>query len=258
MRALAVNPRHGAVCIFALATLMVLSWESPGHAASQGSAQDGRLVNGFEVPLEGPNHRFLRRSAKRGTQHATLELAVLLWRSAQHVAKATPGPPLLIGDCSLEHGGAVERHQSHRSGRDVDLLFYVTDAKGHPTESTGFEPFDSRGMCSREGCDLRLDRERNWSLLRTLIASRRPAVQYIFVSNPIKKLLLKWAHDRGEHPDILRRARLIMRQPSDSAAHDDHMHVRTFCSASDLAAGCVDGGTRWRWVDDQGRAAGIR
>lgn len=249
---------HSALCILAAGALIVLAWDGPTQAASEGSAQEGRLVNGFEVPLEGPNHRFLRRSAKRGTQHATLELAVLLWRSAEHVAKATPGPPLLIGDCSLEHGGSVERHQSHRSGRDVDLLFYVTDAKRKRVESPGFESFDARGMCSREGCNLRLDLERNWSLLRTLIASRRPAVQYIFISNPIKELLLKWAQGRGEHPTILRRARLIMRQPSDSAAHDDHMHVRTFCSAGDLAAGCIDGGTRWRWVDSQGRAAGIR
>jgi len=228
------------------------------YAASEGTAQDGRLVDGFEVPLEGPNHRFLRRSAKRGTQHTTLELAVLLWRSAQHVAKSAPGPPLLIGDCSLKTGGAVERHRSHRSGRDVDLLFYVTDARGKRVESPGFEPFDQKGKCGREGCTLRLDLERNWSLIRTLIASRRPAVQYIFVSEPIKSLLLNWAQGRGEHREILKRARLVMRQPSDSAPHDDHMHVRTFCSASDLEQGCVDGGTRWRWVDVKGRAAAIR
>lgn len=258
MRSLGVNAGRAALCALALSMLITLFAERPGYAASEGSAQEGRLVDGFEVPLEGPNHRFLKRSAKRGTQHATLEVAVLLWRSAQHVARATPGPPLIIGDCSLKHGGAVERHQSHRSGRDVDLLFYVTDANGQPTESTGFMPFDGKGKCSRKGCDLRLDRERNWSLLRTLIASRRPAVQYIFISNPIKALLLEWAQTRGEHPEILRRARLMMRQPSDSAAHDDHMHVRTFCSASDLAAGCIDGGIRWRWVDAQGRAKGIR
>ena len=258
MGALVVSARLGVVSVLTFAVLLSPVGERPAHAASEGTAQDGRLVDGFEVPLEGPNHRFLRRTAKRGTQHTTLELAVLLWRSAQHVAKSTPGPPLLIGDCSLKGGGTVERHRSHRSGRDVDLLFYVTDLKGQRTESPGFVPFDAQGRCSQDGCHLRLDKERNWSLLRTLIASRRPAVQYIFISNPIKELLLAWAKERGEHPEILRRAGLILRQPSDSAAHDDHMHVRTLCSRSDLAAGCVDGGTRWRWVDAQGRAAGIR
>jgi penicillin-insensitive murein endopeptidase len=227
-------------------------------AVSVGSPQEGRLVDGFEVPLEGPNHRFLNRSAKRGTHHTTLEVGVLLWRSAQSVAKAHPGPPLLIGDCSLEAGGAVERHRSHRSGRDVDLLFYVTDARGRATESPGFERFDGRGRCMAEGCGLRLDLKRNWWLVRTLVASRRPAVQYVFVSNPIKELLLRWAESHGEHPELLRRARLVLRQPSDSAPHEDHMHIRTFCSRRDLAAGCTDGGTRWPWVDAQGRAAAIR
>jgi penicillin-insensitive murein endopeptidase len=223
-----------------------------------GSAQEGRLVDGFEVPVEGPNHRFLNRSAKRGTHHTTLEVGVLLWRSAQSVAKAHPGPPLLIGDCSLDGGGEVERHRSHRSGRDVDLLFYVADSRGRPAESPGFVPFDAKGHCGTEGCDLRLDLERNWWLIRTLLVSRRPAVQYVFVSNAIKALLLRWAQARGEHPEVLRRARHVLRQPSDSAAHDDHMHVRTFCSRRDLASGCIDGGTRWRWVDAQGRAAAVR
>lgn len=240
-----------AVAIFALPPFLA-------NAASEGTAQDGRLVDGFEVPLKGPHHRFLNRTAKRGTQYTTLEVAALLWRSARHVGKSSPGPPLLIGDCSLKGGGTVERHRSHRSGRDVDLLYYVKDARGKPVESPGFEPFDSTGRCSREGCRLRLDVPRNWSLIRTLIASRRPAVQYVFISNPIKELMLRYAEQRGEHPEILRRARLILRQPSDSAAHDDHMHVRTFCSSTDLKSGCVDGGTRWRWVDDQGRASWIR
>lgn len=227
-------------------------------AASEGTPQDGRLVDGFEVPIEGPNHRFFSRSAKRGTQFTTLEVAALLWRSARHVAKTSPGPRLLIGDCSLKEGGAVERHRSHRSGRDVDLLFYVEDAKGRGIESPDFLPFDGQGRCARKGCDLRLDVERNWNLLRTLIASQRPAVQYIFVAKPIKALLLRWAKSRGEHPEILRRAEQLMRQPSDSAPHDDHLHVRTYCSSTDLASGCVDVGPRWSWVDRAGRAARIR
>jgi len=134
----------------------------------------------------------------------------------------------------------------------------VLDAKGKSIEARGFEVFDGDGKCAREGCELRLDVARTWRLVRTLLASRRPAVQYIFISDPLKSLLIRWAVAHKEHPEILRRAQFILRQPSDSAHHDDHMHVRTFCSARDLAAGCEDGGTRWRWVDAQGRAHAIR
>ncbi|MEO8214535.1 MAG: hypothetical protein ABI560_15140, partial [Myxococcales bacterium] len=43
----------------------------------------------------------------------------------------------------------------------------------------------------------------------------------------------------------------IIRQPSDSEPHDDHMHVRIYCDPNDRALGCSDHGpVRWwkkRW-----------
>ena len=36
--------------------------------------------------------------------------------------------------------------------------------------------------------------------------------------------------------------RIALKQPGDSARHDDHMHVRVYCSKSDREFGCVDMG----------------
>ena len=242
----------------ALCLLLLGAVTSQGHSASVGTAQDGRLVDGFRLPLDGSHHRFAGPVRARGSQYATLEMAALVARAARTVEAAIPGAPLVLGDCSKSGGGAIERHRSHRSGRDVDLLFYVTDPKGRSTTSPGFRGFGDGGRCRDAGCRLRFDVARNWWLVRTLLASRRPAVQHVFVSEPLKKLLLAHGHDRGEHPDILARAEIVLRQPSDSSAHTDHFHVRTYCSRQDLAAGCVDGGLRWPWVDAHGRAKSIR
>ena len=39
-----------------------------------------------------------------------------------------------------------------------------------------------------------------------------------------------------------------MRQPSDGAVHDDHMHVRTACSNEEVFEGCEGGGPYWPWL----------
>lgn len=227
------------------------------HAESVGTTGSGRLENGFKLPLAGTWHEFAGPVRARGTNYATLELAALLARAASAVARASPGAPLVLADASVEGGGEVARHASHESGRDVDLLFYVRDTRGESVASPGFLRFDGAGRCLSEGCRLRLDVPRTWSLVRTLLASQRPAVQYLFVAAPLRTLLLAYARKHGEHNAILRRAESVLHQPTDSSAHDDHLHLRVYCGASDQAAGCVDTGPRWPWVGAEGRAAPI-
>lgn len=238
------------------AVALGIGWTAIAEARSVGAPADGALVDGFEVPLTGVRHRFHGPVRARGTNHATLELAALLARAAKAVEEAVPeSPPLVLGDMSLSHGGGVPRHASHQSGRDADLLFYVLDAAGRPVPSPGFVPFGPDGLSRAPGPALRLDVERTWRLVRTLLASRLPAVQYAFVSRPVRDLLLAHARARGEHPEILRRAARVLHEPSDSLPHDDHLHVRIYCSPRDRETGCEDTGPRWPWVGPGGRAA---
>lgn len=221
----------------------------PAEATSVGTTSEGSLEDGFRVPLTGRFHRFYGPVRARGTHYATLEMAALLVRAARVVADELGGPPLVLGDISSEEGGDLARHASHNSGRDVDILPYRLDARGQPEAASRFVPFDA--------ADPRFDDARNWWLLRTLIASQRPAVQYVFVARPLRARLLAWARSHDEHPEILRRAVKVLRQPGDSSAHADHFHVRIYCSAGDLDRGCVDTGPRWSWVGKDGRAAPI-
>ena len=240
-----------------LSALPAVALVPPAHAErprSVGTASSGRLVDGFEVPLSGKHHRFYGPVRSRGTNFATLEMAALLARAARVVAGALGGPPLVIADISKERGGDVGRHVSHNSGRDVDVLFYVFGSDGEPTRARGFYRFDGQGRCTSPKCQLRIDWQRTWWFARTLLVSRLPAVQYVFVSGPIKRGLLRYAERHGEHPELLARAKVVLRQPVKSSPHDDHFHVRTYCTPGDRDNGCRDTGRRWPWVQPDGRA----
>jgi hypothetical protein len=57
---------------------------------------------------------------------------------------------------------------------------------------------------------------------------------------PIARRLIEHAEQTGEPEAVIARARRTLKQPGDSARHDDHLHVRVYCSAADRAYGCVD------------------
>jgi penicillin-insensitive murein endopeptidase len=71
-------------------------------------------------------------------------------------------------------------------------------------------------------------------------------VQYLFINENLKQVLLDYARAHGEDPALLDRADALLHQPGDSLPHDDHLHVRIFCSQNDRPFGCSDRGPiRW-------------
>lgn len=236
--------RHAGIIALLLS---MLSPAMAGESISVGTAQEGHLENGFEVPIQNRWIQFYRKVAERQSNFSTLELAALLTRASRVVHENTGGTLLTIGDCSDADGGDLRGHRSHNSGRDVDILFYTTDARGRSVPSPGFKRFDRDGAASRNQL---FDVRRNWWLVRTLLASDAPHVQYIFVANHLRNRMLDFAKRNGESKEILRRARYILMQPRDALPHDDHFHVRVYCSEGDRESGCVDTGPKWAWIGD--------
>jgi penicillin-insensitive murein endopeptidase len=70
---------------------------------------------------------------------------------------------------------------------------------------------------------------------------------------PLAELLLDHARKIGEPADLLARARLALRQPGDSAPHNDHFHVRIYCSEADRAYGCIDRGPMELLAEEEAR-----
>jgi penicillin-insensitive murein endopeptidase len=64
-------------------------------------------------------------------------------------------------------------------------------------------------------------------------------------------MLLRWAIALGESTEVLYRADAVMAQPRRGAGvHDDHIHVRSACTRSEVAAGCSPAAPRRPWLDD--------
>jgi len=170
---------------------------------------------------------------------------------AATVAERAPGgPPLVVGDLSAQAGGKIERHHSHRTGRDVDLLWFVTTLDGAPVKSPGFVRVGSDGLASLPDTEeyVRLDVPREWVLFKALLLDDARAVQWLFVSRDVEALLVDYARSRGESPELVWRAEAVMLQPGDSASHDDHVHVRIACSGEQSVHGCLGGGPHWQWL----------
>jgi penicillin-insensitive murein endopeptidase len=221
---------------------------SDGGSVSRGRTNGGRIVEPAAIPDEGDGFRtpFIWRS--RGYRYGTDELVDLIVGAGRRVAAALPGGTLAVADLSPLRGGRSRQHQSHQSGRDVDLLFYVTDPVGVPMNVEVMRRFGPGGVSTDDrwvkGTPLRFDVARNWELVKALLTAPEAEVQYIFLYEPLAILLLDHARASGEPDSMVELARSALLQPGDSAPHDDHFHVRIFCSESDSNLGCVDRGTR--------------
>lgn len=112
-----------------------------------------------------------------------------------------------VGDVSLEHGGPLANHSSHREGMDVDLRLVRDDAAQCGLGCTIGQP-----------C---YDREATRLLIDDLIDASHGHLRFVLVADP-------WLEG---YRDVVRF----------DAAHDDHLHVR-YCEAKHTNprfAGCL-------------------
>ena len=199
-------------------------------AVSVGSPSEGHLENGAHLDTTKFIHvvpAYQRGDVRWG--HPVL--THLLERAAHAVAKRWPGSVLDVGDLSRKNGGDLLRHHSHESGRDADVAFFVSDAKGQPVHAPHFVRFDA-GLRAQNFAGAELDEPRTWAFLQAILTDPAAHVSHVFVAEPIRQRLLAYARAHGVSHALWIRAAITMMQPSDSEAHDDHMHVRISCPSS--------------------------
>lgn len=208
------------------ATLRVgqsLRYEKPGErpdSESIGRPTAGKLKHGVHLGKgKGYRLRFPKNAYGLASVNKTLR------RCAKKVTRRFPGTAkILIGDISKPTGGHFPPHQSHQSGRDADIGYYLRGNKQNVT---------MHRVWPRE-----LDYGKNWTLLRCLI--REDAVVRIYMDEGIQKAYAKYLKDKrlaGEElinrlfqaVSTTPRAALIRHAPK----HDTHMHVRFACDADD-------------------------
>jgi penicillin-insensitive murein DD-endopeptidase len=178
--------------------------------------------------------------------------------AAERVQQALPGGgPLVVGDLSARGGGKVTRHATHRSGRDVDLLWYVTTPDGAALENSRFVALGPDGLGRDPNVDggyVRLDVAREWLLVKSLLSSEAELdaekidVQWMFVSRAVEALLIDYAIASAEDPELIWRAENVLQEPTDALPHDDHLHLRIACSPEASVQGCASGDPYWSWL----------
>ncbi|MFO0677401.1 MAG: penicillin-insensitive murein endopeptidase [Polyangiaceae bacterium] len=219
---------------------------TPNVAGSVGLPHRGVLTGAERMPSSGPGFRFLRDDDRH---FATPRFARVLARAASRVDSLRPGATLVLGDLSRKDGGRLLPHLSHRSGRDADLVFYATTVDGAPVVAPDFVHYGRDGLAwdPSKKRFLRLDVEREWLLVKTLLEDPEAEVQWLFVSRDVRALLLEWAVARGEPTETLYRAAESMVQPEPGGVHDDHVHVRVACSREEWERGCERSGPLRPW-----------
>jgi penicillin-insensitive murein endopeptidase len=218
------------------------------HSTSVGRHNRGRLDGGRA--LVSSEHVRLKRPDGDG-HHGTDELVDLLERSAASVAEQFPGARLTVGDISRRRGGAFRPHRSHRSGRDVDVGFYLLDGEGGLAQYDRFLDVLPDGALRRgqlgAGESWRFCDARNWALISALLGQDEVPVQYIFIARWLKHRLLEHARSIGAPAEVIARAEVVLDQPRRGGRHEDHFHMRIYCPAGDRPR-CHDDPPWHDWV----------
>ena len=214
---------------------------------SLGTTSHGRLVHGVALPSDQEGLKIRPVSIRRRAIHGTRDLVELLGRVAARVSRAWPGSILYVGDVSAKEGGDIPHHVSHNSGRDVDLAFYMKGPNGVFRDGPTFHHIAPDGSVRERR--LSFDVARNWSLVEGFIRDPKVQVQWIFVVQHLKDAMLAHAEKIGTDATVLRRARRVLLQPRGAAPHDDHFHVRVYCSEHERLQGCLNNGSIHSWVD---------
>lgn len=222
--------------------------EESGHAFSIGDTRDGYMINGRPLPTPSTLIRQHPVQYERGLIYGTQNLITVLNDTAKAMHKKYPKTIMYMGNMGAREGGDIPYSVSHNSGRDADIGFYYTDDKGrfvHP----GHLYKVNRQLQTRteEGQILTFDLEKNTTLVETLLTHPKIHLQFIFLVKHLRTAIQKELVRRGASEELLNRFEQTVQV---QAAHNDHFHIRIYCSNEDICAGCVDKSIIHEWQED--------
>jgi penicillin-insensitive murein endopeptidase len=208
---------------------------SGSRSRSMGAPNRGRLVNAVE--LRATEHLAV---APSGHAYGTEELVRLIERAAARVEREMPGPNVLVGALSRANGGRVPPHNSHQSGRDADVGFYVTDENGAPVAAERFVELDTMSQCGRDRDRVNcLDGARTFLFIAALLSDDVARVQWILLAPDIQQVILAAGRRLDVTDEMLELVERATDPRPESEGHRNHMHIRIYCPADDVP-GCSD------------------
>jgi penicillin-insensitive murein endopeptidase len=213
-------------------------------STSIGGPSNGHVLGAIAFPDAGPGF-YHNTTRPYGARYGTVELVQTIVSAAAVVNETMPGSALTVNDLGLQEGGPIRQHGSHQAGRDADILFYTQDEHGQPVPSVGV-PIDPKGKGwdfkdladPKDDQRVELDVRRTWRFVQALLEIGQEAVQRIFVVEHVRSMLLAEAARSHAPKALITRFEDITCQPE--YPHDDHLHLRLFCTVEDMAEGCLD------------------
>lgn len=208
--------------------------------------RDGYLINGRSIEAPSLYMRQMQVQYERGIAYGTREFIQLLDYTARAMHKKYPDTLMYLGNLGLRDGGDIPYSVSHNAGRDGDIAFYMKDENGkfyHPTNMSKM----NRRFQSKVNPNITFDLEKNATLIEILLTQNVAPVQFIFVVRHLRSALRREFVARGASEDLLARFDATVMEQS---AHDDHFHVRIYCSDADICAGCIDRSVIHPWHED--------
>lgn len=200
-----------------------LQFRKPGErpiAQSDGSPTRGKLSYGEHIG-EGAGYRLRFPKNAFGIPRVLRVLRTC----ASQVQRAYPGTAqILIGDISRPTGGKFPPHQSHQTGRDADVGYYMA---GNIQNKTMYRVGPSH-----------VDMNKSWALLKCYLT--RDSVVRVYMDKSIQRAMRRHLLRKGLVSEAL--AERLFEEKSKSPAdalirhaphHDTHIHVRFACDPGD-------------------------
>lgn len=187
------------------------------NAAPGGSRATSNRRRDLRAGVQLPRHPAYRlRDPSRA--YGTPETVDALLAAFDSLLKEHPeAPRVMVHDLSLETGGPMRGHRSHRTGHDVDVVYYQLACRG-PCEMKVVTPAS-------------MDAELSWSLIKNALATGR--LRFAFVDYDLQAPLWAAAKADGLEPDELNRVFQFPAGPETKQGiirhvenHRDHMHLR--------------------------------
>jgi murein endopeptidase len=194
----------------------------PG-AHGVGTPQAGSLVAAVQLP-PGDGYALRYPNSAWGTTYAVREAIAALDRFA---ARRRPDSrSVSVGTMSRQRGGAIGGHNSHQTGRDLDIRLPL-----RPELPPALEPIPRR-----------IDWQTTWTLVTSF--AEADSVEVIFLDYASQRRLYKAAEALGVDEQTLA---AILQYPrgskanrglvQHSAGHESHIHVRFGCGPAEPECG---------------------
>ena len=165
-----------------------------------------------------------------GRSYGRSKVYEALQAATRQLQKEYPGSVVAYMDVGGRRRGPLGGHLSHRSGKDVDILYFGHDARGayYPQLPSLF----LIGYCLDYGRDRRcgeliFDTPRAWVYLQCLRTNGVLGIERIFVEPYIKRWLIEEGEKEGASAEALDWARAKLCYAGYwAASHKNHFHIR--------------------------------